>query len=78
MKMDSGSRMNLRMQNFVTGLLIVVLLGGVAFATHRYQVRWDWTTSSRHTLAEQSVKAIKQGKVWLSSSWVRVINPFSP
>ncbi|MBF0613311.1 MAG: Gldg family protein, partial [Magnetococcales bacterium] len=71
MKMDSGSRMNLRMQNFVTGLLIVVLLGGVAFATHRYQVRWDWTTSSRHTLAEQSVKAIKQFEELVATVYVQ-------
>lgn len=59
MKMSSGIRLNLRLQNFVTGFLLVTLLGGIAFATHRYQIRWDLTVGNRHTLAEQSVKAVK-------------------
>ncbi|MBF0179924.1 MAG: GldG family protein [Magnetococcales bacterium] len=59
MKMDRSTRLHLRSQNFITGVIALVLIGLAAYATQRYQVRWDWTRGSRHTLAEQSVKAIK-------------------
>ncbi|MBF0128011.1 MAG: GldG family protein, partial [Magnetococcales bacterium] len=59
MKMDRSTRLNIRSQNFVTGLILMILIGLAAYASQRYQVRWDWTEGSRHTLAEQSVKAIK-------------------
>ncbi|MBF0627273.1 MAG: GldG family protein [Magnetococcales bacterium] len=59
MKMDSSTRLNLRSQNFVMGLILAILLALAAYASHRYQFRWDWTKGGRHTLAEQSVKAVK-------------------
>lgn len=59
MKMDRSTRFNLRSQNFVMGLILTLLLGLAAYASHRHQVRWDWTKGGRHTLAEQSLKAIK-------------------
>ncbi|MBF0272723.1 MAG: GldG family protein [Magnetococcales bacterium] len=59
MKMDRSTRLNIRSQNFVMGLILTILLALAAYASHRYQVRWDWTKGGRHTLAEQSVKAVK-------------------
>ncbi|MEO5330467.1 MAG: GldG family protein [Magnetococcus sp. YQC-5] len=59
MKMDRSTRLNIRSQNFVMGLILTILLALSAYASHRYQIRWDWTKAGRHTLAEQSVKAVK-------------------
>lgn len=58
MKMDRSTRFNLRLQSFVTGMLVAVILALLALASHRYPVRWDWTAAQRNTLAEQSLKAI--------------------
>ncbi|MBF0427851.1 MAG: GldG family protein [Magnetococcales bacterium] len=59
MKMDRSTRLNIRSQNFVMGLILTILLALAAYASHRYQIRWDWTKGGRHTLAEQSIKAVK-------------------
>ncbi|MBF0613691.1 MAG: GldG family protein [Magnetococcales bacterium] len=59
MKMDRATRLNLRSQNFVLGVILTVLLALAAYASHRYPVRWDWTRGGLHTLAEQSLKAVK-------------------
>ncbi|MBF0425714.1 MAG: GldG family protein [Magnetococcales bacterium] len=59
MKMNRSTRLNLRTQNLITGLLLTVLFIMAAYATNRYPKQWDWTKSGRHTLAEQSVKAIQ-------------------
>ncbi|MBF0188173.1 MAG: GldG family protein [Magnetococcales bacterium] len=58
MKMNRSVRRGLRIQNATTGLLLTLVLAMVAYATQRYTVRWDMTADGRHTLAEQSVKAI--------------------
>lgn len=58
MKMTSSTRLNLRLQNFTTGILAAGLLGLLAWASERHQVRWDWTQGDRQSLAEQSVKAV--------------------
>jgi ABC-type uncharacterized transport system involved in gliding motility auxiliary subunit len=57
--MDAKIRLNLRMQLLTTGVLVAVLVGLLAYASHRYPLHWDWTANQRHTLAEQSTKAIK-------------------
>ncbi|MBF0152156.1 MAG: GldG family protein [Magnetococcales bacterium] len=59
MKMSRSTRLNLRTQNLITGLLLAVLFIMAAYATNRYPKQWDWTKGKRHTLAEQSVKAIQ-------------------
>ncbi|MBF0212847.1 MAG: GldG family protein [Magnetococcales bacterium] len=59
MKMDRATRLNLRSQNFVMGVILTILLALAAYASHRYPLRWDWTKGARHTLAEQSIKAIQ-------------------
>ena len=59
MKMDRTTRINLRLQSSSTGMILAALLALMAYASHRYPVRWDWTMTHRHTLAEQSIKAIQ-------------------
>ncbi|MEO5368474.1 MAG: GldG family protein [Magnetococcus sp. DMHC-1] len=59
MKMNRSTRLNLRTQNLITGLLLTVLFVMAAYATNRYPKQWDLTKNQRHTLAEQSVKAIQ-------------------
>lgn len=59
MKMNRSTRMNLRFQYSSTGLILAGFLVLIAYATNRYPVSWDMTLSNRHTLAEQSIKAIQ-------------------
>ncbi|MBF0161643.1 MAG: GldG family protein [Magnetococcales bacterium] len=59
MNMNRTTRMTLRVQSFSTGLIVLLLLVLLAYASHRYPIRWDWTATHRHSLAEQSIKAIQ-------------------
>lgn len=59
MLMTQKNRLNLRMQNLTAGLLAAAILGLAAYAADRWSVSWDWTRGERHTLAEQSEKAIQ-------------------
>ncbi|MBF0626385.1 MAG: GldG family protein [Magnetococcales bacterium] len=65
--MNRSTRLNLRAQNLFTGLLLAALLGIAAYATDQYPKRWDWTVGGRHSLAEQSLKAIQGFKDDLSA-----------
>ncbi|MBF0462946.1 MAG: GldG family protein [Magnetococcales bacterium] len=68
MKMSRSTRLNLRLQSFSTGLILLLILGLLAYASHRYPVRWDWTATHRHSLAEQSIKAVKAFAKGLSAT----------
>ncbi|MBF0400538.1 MAG: GldG family protein [Magnetococcales bacterium] len=59
MKMNRATRTTLSLQSSSVGLILLLMLALLAYASHRYPVRWDWTATHRHSLAEQSVKAIK-------------------
>ncbi|MEO5363944.1 MAG: GldG family protein [Magnetococcus sp. DMHC-8] len=59
MKMNRATRSHLRLQSASTGLILLLMLVLLAYASHRYPVRWDWTATHRHSLAEQSVKAVR-------------------
>ena len=59
MEMNRATRWNLRLQSASTGLILAGLLILAAYASQRYQLRWDWTVGNRHTLAEQSAKAVR-------------------
>ncbi len=58
MKMDRATRFQLRLQSSTTGLILALILVLIAYASHRWSVRWDWTAGGRHTLAEQSIQAV--------------------
>ncbi|MBF0176143.1 MAG: GldG family protein [Magnetococcales bacterium] len=68
MRMNRSTRLNLRTQNLLTGLLLALLFIVAAYATNRYPRQWDWTNSGRHTLAEQSVKAVQAFDKGLSAT----------
>ncbi|MEO5353179.1 MAG: GldG family protein [Magnetococcus sp. XQGC-1] len=57
--MNRSTRTTLRLQSSSMGLILLLLLLLLAYASHRYPLRWDWTATHRHSLAEQSTKAIK-------------------
>ncbi|MBF0186167.1 MAG: GldG family protein [Magnetococcales bacterium] len=59
MKMTRATRTGLRLQNASLGLILFLILAVLAYASHRYPARWDWTTAHRNSLAEQSIKAVK-------------------
>ncbi|WP_130470599.1 GldG family protein [Candidatus Magnetaquicoccus inordinatus] len=59
MNMNRVTRTNLRLQSASLGLILFLLVLLLAYASHRYPLRWDWTTAQRNSLAEQSIKAIK-------------------
>ncbi|MBF0369848.1 MAG: GldG family protein [Magnetococcales bacterium] len=59
MEMNPKNRLNLQLQNGLFGLLVVSIFGVLAYASQRYQIRWDWTAGARHTLAEQSIRAVQ-------------------
>ncbi|MBF0620806.1 MAG: GldG family protein [Magnetococcales bacterium] len=62
------SRTNLRVQNMIMSLLLVALLALGAFASQRYSVQWDMTANKRHSLAEQSIKAIQSFESGLTAT----------
>ncbi len=68
MKMNRATRSNLRLQSASTGLILLLILVLLAYASHRYPVRWDWTATHRHSLAEQSIKAVKAFPKGLSAT----------
>lgn len=59
MKMNRTTRTQMSLQSSSTGFILLLILVLAAYASHRYPIRWDWTATHRHSLAEQSVKAIK-------------------
>jgi ABC-type uncharacterized transport system involved in gliding motility auxiliary subunit len=59
MIMNRATRTGLRLQNASLGLILFLILTVLAYASHRYPMRWDWTTAHRNSLAEQSIKAVK-------------------
>ncbi|MEO5379130.1 MAG: GldG family protein [Magnetococcus sp. DMHC-6] len=59
MNMNPKNRFNLRLQNFIFGVLLTAILVVLALVSTRYQVRWDWTAGQRQSLASQSVQAVK-------------------
>lgn len=59
MKMNRATRTQMSLQSSSTGFILLLMLVLLAYASHRYPLRWDWTATHRHSLAEQSINAIK-------------------
>ncbi|MEO5340351.1 MAG: GldG family protein [Magnetococcus sp. MYC-9] len=68
MKMNRATRLTLSLQSSSMGLILLLLLVVLAYASHRYPVRWDWTATHRHSLSEQSIKAVKSFAKGLSAT----------
>ena len=58
MKLDRNTRRQLRLQNLVFTLLLVVLVALAAWVTHTFRYTSDWTATARHTLGEETREII--------------------
>ncbi len=58
MKIDRKLHQQIRLQNFLFTLLLLVLVSLLGWLSQRYFLEWDWTASGRHTLSETSRKAL--------------------
>src|SRR5690606_28858290 len=55
MEMNDRTRWYLRIQNVFFTLLVLALLGTVAWLGERYDVAFDWTANQRNSLTDDSV-----------------------
>jgi ABC-type uncharacterized transport system involved in gliding motility auxiliary subunit len=55
MRVSKHSRNQFRIQNIVFYGAFVVLIGLLAFLSHRHAMEWDWTATQRNTLSSASV-----------------------
>ncbi|HEX6928229.1 MAG TPA: GldG family protein [Gammaproteobacteria bacterium] len=55
MEMNPRTRWYLRIQNIVFTVLLLALLGSVAWLGERYNLAFDWTANQRNSLTEDSV-----------------------
>src|SRR5687768_8670897 len=39
---------------------VIAILGAIAFASHAYPVKWDWTETGAHSLSEASKQVLSQ------------------
>lgn len=69
MKITAKSRIQSRLNSFVTMLLVVSLAGLLGWLSTRYTFEMDWTHSGRHTLSETSkeVLARMQDKIEITA-----------
>lgn len=58
MIINSKARRLIRLQNLVTAVLFIVLLGLLGWASHQYRWQSDWTANNRNTLSQPSRKLL--------------------
>lgn len=54
MQLNERTRWYLRIQNFVFVLLVIALLGAIAWLGERYSMEFDWTANKRNSISEES------------------------
>lgn len=60
MKVTTGSKRQIRLQNILFVLLFVLVVGLLAWISQRYQYQADWTANNRNTLSAASVSVLEQ------------------
>jgi len=60
MKVTTGSKRQIRLQNILFVLLFVLVVGLLAWLSQRYQYQADWTANNRNTLSAASVSVLEQ------------------
>lgn len=60
MKLDARSRFRFRLQSSTFVLLVLLIVGLLAWLSTRYSYQADWTANNRHTLSEASQKILAQ------------------
>ncbi|MCG6968926.1 MAG: GldG family protein [Gammaproteobacteria bacterium] len=58
MRVNRHSRNQLRLQDTVFYLVFALLIGLLAYLSHRHTLEWDWTLSQRNTLSAASVNLL--------------------
>lgn len=59
MEVTNRVRWYLRIQNVIFVVLVLALLGGVAWLGERYSVEFDWTANQRNSLTEDSAELLR-------------------
>jgi len=62
MQVTQRSRRLLRLNNWLFVVLLLVVVGLLAWVSTRYDYQADWTANARHSLSPASVKLLKQAK----------------
>ncbi len=60
MKVTRRNRLQLRIQNFIFTILVLVIVGLLAWLSIHYKLQSDWTMDNRHTLSEMSQQTLEQ------------------
>lgn len=59
MQLNERTRWYLRLQNVIFFVLVMVLLGAVAWLGERYSTEFDWTANKRNSLTEESAALLR-------------------
>lgn len=59
MEMNKRTRWYLRLQNAIFVLLVLALLGTIAWLGEQYNVEFDWTANQRNSLTDESAALLK-------------------
>jgi len=59
MKIDTGTRWRNRLQQWLTVVLLLAVVAGLATLTHRYSLSFDWTHGARGSISEPSRELVK-------------------
>ena len=60
MKVTRRNQLQLRIQNFIFTVLLITIVGLLAWLSMHYKIQSDWTLDSRHTLSEMSKQTLEQ------------------
>lgn len=60
METSPHSRLIFRLQSAISLLLLIVIVGALAWISDRYVLRFDWTAASTNTLSETSRRLLEQ------------------
>ena len=60
MELNRKTRLQFRLQNLIFLVLFLVIIGLLAWLSHRYTFESDWTATGRHTLSNTSVTVLSR------------------
>ncbi|RKZ78354.1 MAG: ABC transporter [Candidatus Parabeggiatoa sp. nov. 1] len=60
MQVTARTHLQVRLQNTIFMVLLVVAIGLIAWLSTRYEIKADWTVNNRHTLSQASIKLLAE------------------
>ena len=60
MQVTARTHIEARLQSTIFTILIVAMVGLLAWLSHRYEIKADWTVNNRHSLSEASQKLLDE------------------